>query len=153
MKVQDFLSEQGVKFEVIPHRPTYDAQHLAHEVHVSGHKVAKTVLLRLDGGKDYCVAVLPASKHVDFNRAQELLGAESVELASEKEIQEKCSDCQLGALPPFGSAYGMKTIVDASLQGDNTIIFEGNRHDEAVRMGFEDFSRIETPTVGQIAYG
>ena len=46
MNIPDFLRQEKVKFEVIPHGDTYDAQHLAQAVHVSGRLVAKTVLLR-----------------------------------------------------------------------------------------------------------
>ena len=152
MNVQDFLSERHVKFNVIDHRPTYDAQHLAHEVHVSGHEVAKTVLLRAHGGEDFFVAVLPASKHVDLEKTRNVVGIEDVELASEAEIKEHCQDCEVGALPPFGRNYGMRTLVDSSLTHDESIVFEGNRHDEAIRMKFDDFRRIEEPEIAEFTY-
>jgi Ala-tRNA(Pro) deacylase len=149
MNVQDFLSRQAVPFDVISHSPTFDAQHLAHEVHVSGHEVAKTVLLRAHGGQDYFVAVLPASKKIDLVKAKAVIGSDDVELASEAEIKQQCNDCEVGALPPFGTSYGMKTFVDSSLTKDESIVFEGNRHDEAIKMKFEDYRNIEQPQVAE----
>src|SRR5687768_16650933 len=68
MNVAKFLEKGRYKFERVPHAPAYSAQHLAHELHVSGREVAKTVLLRANGGYVFVVAVLPASKQIDFKR-------------------------------------------------------------------------------------
>jgi Ala-tRNA(Pro) deacylase len=45
----------------------------------------------------------------------------------------------------------MKTIVDSSLADDEEIWFEGNTHNEAVRMKFADFQRLEKPQVAPFA--
>ena len=148
MNIADFLQQEKVKFDLIPHRDTYNAQTMAQTLHVSGHHVAKTVLLRADGGRAYVVAVLPASRSIDLQLVTQLLGGRHVELATEQEIAEHCPDCELGALPPFGSYYDMMTIVDASLDEDEEILFEGNTHHESIRMLFQDFRQIEQPVVG-----
>jgi Ala-tRNA(Pro) deacylase len=148
MNIADFLKQEKVKFDVIPHMDTYNAQTMAQTLHVSGHHVAKTVLLRADGGKAFVVAVLPASRSVDLQLASQLLGGRKLELASEAEVAAHCPDCELGALPPFGSYYGMMTIVDASLDDDEEILFEGNTHHESIRMLLYDFRQIEQPVVG-----
>jgi Ala-tRNA(Pro) deacylase len=80
-----------------------------------------------------------------------LLGDADVQLASEAEIAEHCPDCELGALPPFGSRYGMKTIVDESLAQDEAIVFEGNTHNEAIQMRFDAYRRLEEPMVARFA--
>jgi len=147
MNVAKFLERGHYKFERVPHQPTYSAQRLAHELHVSGREVAKTVLLRANGGYEFVVAVLPASKKIDIKRASKLLGGAKVELATEFDIAARCPDCDFGVLPPFGSRYGMKTIVDSSLAADEFIWFEGNTHEEAIRMKFDEFRRLEQPVV------
>ena len=152
MKVDKVLTDKGVPHDVIPHRDTYDAQRMAQTLHVSGREVAKTVLLRADGGGAYVVAVLPANRTIDFERARAALGAEQVELANELELAEHCPDCELGALPPFGSHYGMKTIVDQSLAEDEQIVFEGNTHHEAIRMRFADFQQLENPALASFVH-
>ncbi len=148
MQVQEFLSQQNVAFEALEHPPTYDAQRMAQAVHTPGHEVAKTVLLRAGANEAYVVAVLPADRHVDFGKVGTALGCEAVELASERELAVHCPDCEVGALPPFGSQYGMQTLVDASLAEDEQIVFEGNTHREAIRMKFADFRDLERPLVG-----
>lgn len=151
MNVVKYLEDKSYKFERVSHEPTYSAQRLAHELHVSGREVAKTVLLRAGHGGEYVVAVLPANRTINLARVAELLGVDKPELAAEREIAEKCPDCELGALPPFGSLYGMKTIVDSHLAEDEVIVFESNTHDEAIRMRFDDFRKLEHPIVDSIA--
>lgn len=148
MNVADFLSERNVEFDLISHSETHDAQRMAATIHVPGREVAKTVLLRANGGYVYFVAVLPAHKAVDFERASQMLGGSKLDLATEVEISQRCPDCEIGALPPFGSQYGLKTMVDESLTEDEEIVFEGNTHHEAIRMDFEDFRQIEQPLIG-----
>jgi Ala-tRNA(Pro) deacylase len=151
MNVQGFLSDRKVAYDAIPHRATYDAQRLAQTLHTPGREVAKTVLLRADGGYSYVVAVLPATKTIDFDKVSAAFGGSKIELATEIEIQQHCPDCEMGTLPPFGTQYAMKTLVEESLTEDEEIIFEGNNHHEAIRMRYEDFHRIETPLVAQFA--
>ncbi len=151
MNIPAFLEEQHCAFGVLPHPTTYTAQEMAHELHVPGREVAKTVLLRAGGDNEFVVAVLPAHKRVDLKRASELLGGSEVSLARETEIAEHCLDCERGVLPPFGSRYGMKTIVDKSLADDEAIIFEGNTHREAIQMRFDAFRRLEKPLVAPVA--
>jgi Ala-tRNA(Pro) deacylase len=151
MNVQEFLSDKHVGYDAITHREVYDAQRLAQELHTPGREVAKTVLLRADSGYKYIVAVLPATKTIDFAKVSATLGGSKIELATEIEIKEHCPDCEIGALPPFGSQYGMKTIVERSLTEDEEIVFEGNSHHEAIRMRYDDFQRIEEPLVAKFA--
>jgi Ala-tRNA(Pro) deacylase len=151
MKVAEFLKDRHVSFEMVSHQETFESQRMAEALHVSGHEVAKTVLLRTSGGFKYVVAVLPASKSIDFDSAARLLGEEKLELASEEEICKCCPDCEMGVLPPFGSQFEMETIMDKSLLEDEEIFFEGNTHHEAVRMKLKDYRHLEEPLVGSFA--
>jgi len=93
MKTTEYLEQRGIPYHVIPHKRTYDAQHMAQSLHVSGRQVAKTVLVRADGGFKYVVLVLPASEHVDLERVSRALGGAKIELATEPEIANLCPGC------------------------------------------------------------
>ena len=71
MNIQEFLARKNIQFELLEHGDTYDAQHMAQAIHVSGHHVAKTVLLRANVDGQYVIAVLPATHAVDFDKAAE----------------------------------------------------------------------------------
>ena len=46
---------------------------------------------------------------------------------------------------------GMETIVDESLAWADEIFFEGNSHQEAIRMRYRDYYELEHPLVVHIA--
>ena len=152
MNIPEFLDRNGVSFKVMTHYKTYEAQRMAQAVHVSGHHVAKTVLLRVGESNEYVVVVLPATRNIDFEEARRVFGEEQVELATEREISIHCADCDVGALPPFGSQYNMRTVVDQSLTEDEDIVFEGNSHSEAIKMKYADFARLEKPEVVSVSH-
>lgn len=150
MKVQQFLNSRGIAFEMLPHEPTFSAQRMAQAVHVSGENVAKPVLLKADG--QFVLAVVPATHQIHLEMAREALAAHHLELASEDELANMFPDCELGALPPFGTQYGVETLVDASLAEDDEIVFEGNAHRNAFRMKYRDYEDLEHPQVAVFAY-
>lgn len=150
MNVKTYLQQHQIPFQILVHAPTGDASRLAQEVHCSGKHVAKTVLLHVNHSYGDAVAVVPASAKVDFTKVAAMLGGAEVRLATEQDVATRCPDCEMGVLPPFGSQYGMRTLVDESLAGDQ-IVFEGNTHAEAISMNFADFRRIESPLIGHIA--
>ena len=149
--MQDYLTQHNKDFELLTHPETFDAQHMAAAIHVPGCKVGKTVVLRLDHGFRFAVAILPATHQIDVNRVSQMLGGAAVKLATEVQLVGHCPDCELGAVPPFGTMYGMMTLVDESLSLCDDITFEGNRHCESIRMKWQDFIDLEHPLVGVFA--
>ncbi len=149
MNVQRFLKQRRTWYETIQHDPTYDANALAQAVHVIDQEVAKPVLLRVDDG--YALIVLPASRDVDVSRVKSVFGAASVTLASEPDCGHEFLDCEYGARLPFGSEYGLRTVMDVSLCEDDEIVFEGNTHREAIRMKLEDYIQLEQPFIAPVS--
>lgn len=142
MQIPQFLGERGVAFETIYHPPAFTAQKRAKYLRISGQLVAKCVLLH--GPEGLFLAVLPASRHVDTEALAEQLGG-PVRLAEAEEIVERFRDCEWGVVAPFGTAYGLPTILDDSLPPEADIVFEGNTHAVAIRLPCRDFERIERP--------
>jgi Ala-tRNA(Pro) deacylase len=150
VKVADFLQEKSADYEVTQHRPTFTAQQMAAEEHVPGMYVAKPVLVRADSA--YYMCVLPACCKIDLDGLRAQLGAAHVELADESEMSEVFSDCALGAEPPFGSLYGLETIMDKSLEQDEYIVFQAGSHEEAVKMDMAEYRRLAEPKVLSFSY-
>ena len=147
MGIREYLRSRRVPFEVLLHSPAPCATRLASTLHVPGAQVAKTVLLATEGR--YFVAVLPATQRIDIGRLAGVLDAPDLRLATEDELAQVFNDCELGALPPFGTIYGMTTIVDASLSAGTEIIVEGNLRHEGVRMRYTDFEAVEAPILAR----
>lgn len=143
--LKEFLDSQGVKYVTISHSAAYTAQEIAASAHVPGKELAKTVMVKLDG--TLAMAVLPASSQIDFERLQAVAGAQSAELAGEREFQELFPGCELGAMPPFGNLYGMDVYADTSLSDDEDIAFNAGSHTELMRLPYRDFERLVGPQV------
>jgi Ala-tRNA(Pro) deacylase len=140
MRIDTFLAEQKVTFETLPHPPAYSAQKRAKYLRISGRRVAKSVLVH--GPDGLFLAILPATHQIDADLlARELGGA--VRLATEGEIAALFRDCEWGVVPPFGTLYGLRSIVDDSLEPEAELVFEGHTHVEAVRLRCADFERLE----------
>ena len=148
-KLQEHLAANGVSFELEQHKVAYTAQDLAAAEHVSGKRVAKVVVAMVDG--QMAMLVLPASSQADVERARAELGAKDVRLAREDEFASVFPDCEVGAMPPFGSLYGIAVFVDRSLANAREITFQAGSHHESMRIKYADFERLEQPRVLSIA--
>jgi len=140
---RDFLDSYNVKYLVLSHSVAYTAQGIAALVHLSGKKLAKTVMVKIDGA--LAMAVVPASSHVDLEMLRIASGAHAVELASEPEFKGAFPDCETGAMPPFGNLYGMAVYADTSLAENDEITFNAGTHRELIRMAWADMVRLVNP--------
>jgi Ala-tRNA(Pro) deacylase len=149
-KLRKFLDLNHVKYLVISHSLAYTAQGVAALAHVSGKKLAKTVIVKIDG--ILAMAVIPASFHVDLERIRKVTGAQTIEVATEVEFKDAFPDCETGAMPPFGLLYDMPVYADKSLAENEEITFSAGTHRELVRMNWDDLLRLVNPTVDQFVY-
>jgi Ala-tRNA(Pro) deacylase len=150
MRLDELLVSRHISFQRLPHRRTYTANRMAQALHVKGREVAKTVLLKTVKGP--LLAVLPATHKIDLEQLREDLGDSRVELAAEEEMDRLFPDCERGAVPPFGSLYQVPTIMDDSLAEDESIVFEGPNHEQAIRMSLHDYEAIEHPRHAHFAH-
>jgi Ala-tRNA(Pro) deacylase len=149
MRVSQFLSDSHVSFEEMVHPPAYTSQKLAHYLRISGRQVVKSILLKGPGG--FFVAVLPATQQIDLEKLTVQLG--EVRLATLEELYDRFSDCEWGAVMPFGRLYGMATVLESSISLDTTIVFEAQRHAVAIKMQCRDFVKLEQPRRMHFAKG
>ena len=148
-KLKELLESQHVDFTSIPHSEAYTAQEIAALTHVPGKEFAKTVMVKVDGR--LAMAVIPASYHADLDMLRKSIGANEVRLAREEEFEKLFSDCEEGAMPPFGNLYGIEEYVDSALREDEMIAFNAGSHIELIRMSFNDFERLTHPKIARFA--
>lgn len=137
--LQRHLARQNVAYEVLAHPVTGSSSETAQSAHVSGNRIAKTVVLR--DGDGYLLVVVPASHHLKIELVQSWLGR-SVALASEQEVGRLFPDCDLGAIPPVGDAYGLDVVLDDALTGLDEICFEGGDHQSLIKVGGAQFGQL-----------
>jgi len=148
-RLDAYLRENKVPFQVIHHPLAYTAQEVAAAEHVPGKMLAKLVMVFADG--KLVMLALPAPHRADLNKAAVALGAREVRLAHEEEFAAAFPDCEVGAMPPFGNLYDLPVYVDNALAEDETIIFSAGTHTDTISMKYADFERLVKPTVAAFA--
>lgn len=137
--VSTYLHNNRVDYDVITHWPTTTSQRTAQAAHVSGHQVAKAVVL-MDGNQ-FIMAVIPASRQLKTKTLAEFLHTD-LSMATEDDFSMVFRDCQLGAIPPLGKAYGMKTIVDDALRNQSDLYLESGDHEHLLHVNREGFLKL-----------
>jgi Ala-tRNA(Pro) deacylase len=149
-RIRQFLENENIPYAIIPHEPAFTSQTTAAAAHVSGRQLAKTVIVKIDA--ELAMAVLPADFQLDLEHLREAAGSITVELATEWEFKDRFSDCEAGAMPPFGNLYGMRVYVADVLAGDEYICFNACNHRELIRMRYDDFDWCVRPNVVDIVW-
>jgi Ala-tRNA(Pro) deacylase len=139
MTLKEFLEQEGVEYEVLKHPHSHCASKAAEAAHIPGDQVAKCVLLEDEGG--YVMAVIPATHRVQIGRLHKQLHR-NLGLATEHELDLLFDDCEVGAIPPLGQAYGIEVVVDDSLGENSDIYFEGGDHTSLIHMTSKDFKDL-----------
>lgn len=144
-RLAQFLDRRKIPYRTETHAEAVTAQQAAQAAHVPGRAFAKPVLLLVDG--KLWMAVLPSTERVDMQRLRNCLGAKKARMATEAEFAAVFPDCDLGAMPIFGSLYGIPVIASGELRQHEEIAFTAGTHREIVRIRTRDFLEAEQPKV------
>lgn len=145
-KLQDYLQQREVDYELVEHPHSEHSMETAEKAHVHGDALAKGVLVK--GADGYLLLVLPADYVVELGSLRNLLRQE-VELADEASLGEVFDDCELGAVPAIGMAYGIRTMWDpnSSLGKLDEVFLEAGDHESLVRISGAQFHELMAPAV------
>lgn len=139
MTIAEYLADHDVAYDVLTHPHTGSSGESAQASHVSGSRLAKSVVLEDEHG--YLMVVLPANRQVDLGELHRLMNR-SLGLATEGELGALFSDCEIGALPAIGPAYGIETLVDDTIAEQPDIYFEAGDHEQLIHVTAEGFSAL-----------
>lgn len=134
--LHDCLSSKGSRYEIVHHPFSHSSIETAAAAHIPGDRLAKTVLLEDEHG--YAAAVLPSTYAVRLSSLWAVTGRH-LWLAKEVDVRELFKDCDVGALPPVCTAYGMRTYLDESLVHQPDVYFEAGDHEELIHMDTDQF--------------
>jgi Ala-tRNA(Pro) deacylase len=137
--VRSFIETQDIPFEIIAHKHTQSSKESAGAARVKGSQLAKAVIVK--EGDDFMMAIVPSDYHVHLGKLQQLFDRE-VGLATESELAQLFPDCEMGAIPPLGTAFKMITLVDRSLLNRPVIYFESGDHEHLIKVSGEEFAHL-----------
>ena len=141
-RVQAKLNEAGITFGVLRHAPVFTSEEAAAVRGVALSSGAKALIMK--AGEAFVLLVLPADRKLDNRKARAGLGARALRFATREEV-EQLTGLQPGAIPPFGSLFGLTTYCDPALADNPAINFNAGDHAISVQMPYAEFSRVEKP--------
>jgi Ala-tRNA(Pro) deacylase len=137
--LQNYLASKNAHYDVMFHAPTVTSRQTARAAHIPAGSLVKSVILQDEHG--FLMAVVPADCKVRITDLDHQL-RRHLRLASEEELAGLFADCERGAVPPLGVAYGMETVVDHSVEAAPEVYFEGGDHQVLVHMHGEQFADL-----------
>lgn len=149
-RMEQYLRENGVQFEVITHSQAFTMQEVAAALHVPGSQVAKVVMVKAD--EVIAMLVVPAPHRLNLDKVCAVLGAQKARLAKEKDFTDLFPDCSTGAMPPFGNLYDVPVYVDDALAHQDHMVFRVGTHRDTMKVAYADFYRLAQPIVDEFSW-
>lgn len=137
--LKKYLNMEDADFRVVPHVRRLSSSEIAQAAHVAGDDLAKAVLVRADEG--LMLVVVPSTHMVDLADLSHKTG-QRLGLATEDDVMRTFEDCDHGAIPACGTAYGIKVLLDEALKNHGDIYFEAGDHEHLVHMSGKEFERL-----------
>ena len=137
----------GVPFMTVITSTAFTALETARVANIPAKEMAKVVVFWMDGAMN--LVVVPSSGRINFELLKAATKTKEAETADESDIKGRFEDCVVGAMPPFGSLFNMKTFVEGSLLEGKNITFKAGSHTELITMPVSDFLRLEKPLTGK----
>lgn len=142
-RLSNYLQRNAIQYEVLSHAHSHSSAETARTAQVRPHQLAKSVVLEDDEG---CVmAVVPADARVNIGALARMLGRGTLHLSDEQRLCELFPDCDRGAVPAVGMAWGMDTVVDESLADNPELYIEAGDHDMLIRLSRQQFHQLMQP--------
>lgn len=138
--VLGYLDHAHVDFDLVTHSRASTSIAVAHRAGLPADQVAKAVLLHDED--DLLLAIVPASRRVNTWAVAELTDSPWVRVAEEGALSFVFRDCERGAIPALGEAFGVRSIVDDELLSGTDVYFEAGDHERLVHMSGDQFARL-----------
>lgn len=142
-RLSGYLHQHGARFAVRAHRHSHSSAESARLARVPPHQLAKSVIVEDEDG--CLMAVLPTDRQIKLGQLSRLLGRPHLRLADEARFAAIFNDCERGAVPALGMAWGLETVVDEELDDCRVVYIEAGDHERLVCLSHEQFERLMQP--------
>lgn len=137
--IEAHLRERHRVYEHHRHTVAMTAQELAAAEHVSGYRVAKPVVVKLDG--KLAIVVVAATDKVALGTLEEAT-ASTAELVNETEFAGSFNPCEPGAEPPL-ALFGLPIFVDERLLHEKKLLMPAGTHEDAMALDTHEWIQCE----------
>lgn len=134
-----YLLDRDVAYDLVTHPHTATALQTAAASVMPADRIVKAVVVK--GTDGFKLALLPASRHIQFDELRGLLG-DDVDLANEEQVETLFVDCEPGSVPALGGAYALDVVVDESLVKQPELYLESGDHANLVHISGPSFRKL-----------
>ncbi|MCC6178753.1 MAG: hypothetical protein IT305_25890 [Chloroflexi bacterium] len=147
-RLLDLLEANRVPHRVLRHPPVKTSEEASR---VRGTPLAAGAKALVCHADDRIVLiVVPADARLDNRAFRQQSGARSVRMVDAARIEELVG-APVGAVPPFGSLFGLTTYADREVVERGEIAFNAGARDVSVTMAGPDYAHLEQPIIGSLA--
>lgn len=148
LRLENLLKERGVDFDVLRHQPVFTSEEAAAVRGVALSSGAKALICKVDSG--FLMFVIPADRKLDSKQVRQALGIRGLRFATREELND-VTGLPPGAVPPFGSLFGIPTYCDIRLAENERINFNAGDNSISVSLRYENYVKVENPSLGSFA--
>jgi len=139
-KIINFLEKAKIKYELVKHRTVYTAYDKAQTLHLAEKMVGKTLVVKMD--KNPALVLIPANKNLDKEKLRKIAKAKTIDFLKEAWMKKNLKGVKIGAIPPFGNIFGLKTFIDNSLLKQPKIIINGGDYNWSIKISGPSFKKL-----------
>lgn len=140
-RLRDLFDRANISYEVYNQPLASSTQEIARGG--ACERMAKVVMLALDG--ELAMFVVIGNQRVHLPTVCTSLGAGEARLADEEAFASHFSECEMGALPPFGNLFGLPVYLDPAVAEHDELYFSAGNHAQTVRIRYRDYERLVRP--------
>lgn len=144
-QVIKLLKLNHVHFEPLKHQAVYTSEEAAKTRGTTLKQGARALVMKT--ADNYILTVTSGEDEVDLKKLKSFLGTDTLELAKAKEVKAK-TNCEPGAVTPFGNIFGLPTYVDKKLLNNDEIAFNAGTNCDSIKMKAQDWAKVVMPEVG-----
>jgi Ala-tRNA(Pro) deacylase len=147
-KIKSLFEANNIPYKEIQHAPGASAEDYHNAVGCQYEQQAKCLLVRVkaEGGKYYAVVSIPAQKRLDLDQLKNKLNAKEIRMANKDELKEVIG-CNFGEVPPLGSIFTIKLILDQELLSEEEVYMNAGKVDVSFVVNPKDIQKLENPVL------
>ena len=148
LRLLQLLDARGVAHRVLRHAPARTSEEASQIRGTPLDAGAKALVCHAD--ERIVLIVVPADARLDNRAFRQQAGVKNVRMIDAERVLELVG-APVGAVPPFGSLFGLPTFADLEVTERELIAFNAGGRDVSVTMSGPDFAALEQPTLGRFA--
>jgi Ala-tRNA(Pro) deacylase len=145
LRLESSLKERGVEFGFLRHQAVFTSEEAAAVRGVALSTGAKALICKVDDR--FGMFVIPGDRKLDSKAVRQALGIHALRFATRDELSE-LTGLSPGAVPPFGSLFGLPTYCDTRLAENDRINFNAGDNSISISLRYEDYLKVENPSLG-----